>query len=222
MKRASGAVGIFGGSFNPVHRGHVRLVERVQSSLGFRPLWVVPCNVQPLKGRPELAGADRLRMLRLAFRGRRNVRVSDHELKGRGRSYTYSTIRHFIRKYPGLPISFVVGADAFAEFSRWYRYRDILDLCSVVVVARPRARGVASSLRKLARRGLVREVHPQRPFSRVFATESGTVIGILDVYTADVSSTQVRRSLSGGIVPSRLLPGPVARYLRGMSKDRTG
>lgn len=137
--RAEGAVAIFGGSFNPIHAGHVELIRRVQQRFSFNPLYVVPCRVQPRKVELELAPEARLAMTAAAILGIPGAVVSDFEVHARESaqpSYSLATIRHFKGAHPGRPVFFILGEDAFAGIGNWHGFPEILGSCGFLVVAR--------------------------------------------------------------------------------------
>lgn len=229
------AVGIFGGSFNPVHLGHVQLAKQIQERCGFNPLYIVPTKSPPHKPAYEVEEKHRIEMVRLAFEDVANTQLSMFEIESEGPSYAIRTIEYFTRRHQGSPIYFILGADAFHDLPKWYAFPDVMEACSYVVVQRAgwepepsaeideddfddQASKLGGRLNKLVSAGLLRPVGPAElattPFDEAFATRSGTRVGILNVKLPEISSTEVRLRLQLGENINNLVPDAVARYLK--------
>lgn len=129
--------GLFGGSFNPVHLGHVNLALSVKKSLGLDRIIVIPSGEAPHKSSDEYAPpSDRLNMCRLAFGDYEDFEVSDYEISQSGKSYTVYTIRHFKELLPGDDLYLLVGSDMLLCFEEWYRYREILGNVTLAAISR--------------------------------------------------------------------------------------
>ncbi|MBI2604639.1 MAG: nicotinate (nicotinamide) nucleotide adenylyltransferase [Deltaproteobacteria bacterium] len=152
--QAKGAVAVFGGSFNPIHAGHVELIRKIQERFSFNPLYVVPCGIQPRKGALEHAPEARLEMTSEAVREIAGVRVSDFEIQGAIKttepSYSLTTIKHFKDAHPGRCVFFILGEDAFAKIEGWHGFPEILSACGFIVVRRKGA-GASEKARAVAR-----------------------------------------------------------------------
>lgn len=180
-------LGIFGGSFNPVHRAHVRIARTALRQLGLDKVLVIPARHTPLKDPDELAPArDRLRMARLAFRGIRRMAVSSIEIRRRGTSYTIDTLRALRRRYPRAQLFLIIGGDMAERLRRWRKWREIARLVTFAVVARPRSR--------------IR-MPPECRFVR------------LRFAPASVSATEIRRRVRAGQPIDKLVAPAVARYI---------
>ena len=129
--------GIFGGSFNPVHKGHIHLAKSVRDELGLDRIFLVPSGISAHRSSAEYASAeDRLEMLRLACKGNRGLEVCDFEVKSSRISYTIYTIEHFRQSFPDDELFLLAGSDMLLSFDQWYRYRDILANAVLAVVSR--------------------------------------------------------------------------------------
>ncbi|MEI6645235.1 MAG: nicotinate-nucleotide adenylyltransferase [bacterium] len=137
MKR----IAIFGGSFNPIHNGHLLVAQAVFEAFGFDKLLLVPCQVSPFKqGQDEATVADashRLEMLRLSVAHDSRFEVCDSEVKRQGVSYTIDTVREFATHNPNARFSIVMGMDALLDLYRWWQANDLVALCDIVTVQRP-------------------------------------------------------------------------------------
>jgi nicotinate-nucleotide adenylyltransferase len=131
-------IGIFGGTFNPPHAGHLIVAESVCEQLKLDKLFFVPSYISPHKKRGEdKLALHRARMVRLAIRSNPRFAFSDMEVKRKGMSFTYETVEAFYRNYPGCKLFLIIGADNFSEFYTWKDPGRILDLASLVVMNRP-------------------------------------------------------------------------------------
>ena len=129
--------GIYGGTFNPIHNGHLHLIRAACAQLSFDRLLVVPANIPPHKAATDLASnRDRLEMARLATAGMPGVWVSDIELRARGKSYTVLTLERLRALFPECRFTLLMGADMLESFDRWHRWRDILKLADIAAFAR--------------------------------------------------------------------------------------
>lgn len=180
-------VGIFGGSFNPVHLGHLRLAEAALSELGLDKVIFVPSYRTPLKNPKELLPAPlRLGCLRQAIGNRKCFAVSDHEIRRKGISYSVDTLGHFRAKFgPGTTLYFLAGADTAKNLSRWKSPDKMIKLCRFTVFSRPGA------ARLRTRPEILRVTFP----------------------ALDISSSQIRRRWWAGRSLKDLVPAAVERVM---------
>lgn len=137
-------VAIYGGSFNPIHTGHVSLAKSLLDQGLVDEVWLMVSPQNPLKAGDANAPsynaeeyAHRLRMARLACRSVKGIHVSDFESHLPIPSYTHTTLTELIRQYPDLQFTLVIGADNWQRFDRWYRAADIISLCPILIYRRP-------------------------------------------------------------------------------------
>lgn len=129
--------GIFGGSFNPVHKGHIHLAENIKNELELDRIILVPSGNSPHRSMAEYAdGKDRLEMLKLAAQGKEWLEVSDYELNADRISYSIYTVEHFRRKFPEDSLFLLVGSDMLLSFDKWYKFQEILKKATLAVVSR--------------------------------------------------------------------------------------
>src|SRR4029077_6723794 len=133
-------VGLFGGSFNPIHLGHLRAAEEDREALGLDLIYFVPAAAPPHKPHAGLAPAEhRLQMVRLATKGNRHFMVSDTEIRRAGRSYTIDTAKHFTTTWRHQEQIFILmGSDQFHELETWKDCDELVKLCSIAVHTRLR------------------------------------------------------------------------------------
>jgi nicotinate-nucleotide adenylyltransferase len=128
-------IGILGGSFNPIHIGHLILANTVREEFKLDRIIFVPCFIQPLKSNEDFAPADaRLEMIKLAIQNNPDFEVSDIEIKRKGKSYTVDTLKYFKKKFDDL--YFVIGADNIKDFHHWKEPDKILELAKLIVTNR--------------------------------------------------------------------------------------
>lgn len=189
--------GIYGGSFDPPHIEHINSALCAIKNLGLDRLIIVPANLPPHKPSAVLTiGADRLNMLKLAFKDEPRVQVSDFELSSGGKSYTYLTIEHFSRIYPGDELYFLVGADMLDDFPTWKNPSEILDRAILAVSGRE-GENLSAATDK---------------FFSSFKCAKDRIV--FSPYTGKaVSSTDIRCRLLLGLDASPYLTAPVLDYI---------
>ncbi len=190
-------IGIFGGTFNPIHRGHVRLAQHYIRELKLDELLIIPTKYPPHKVARDLASSrHRLEMCRLAFADMPEVEVSDMEIQRPGRSYTVDTIRQLRQVYPQDKLFLIVGGDMFRTFKQWYRFDEILLNCTLCTAARER-----NEFQELNRYKIVLSQYSEN-------------LEILDMPVLELSSTEVRGKLGRGEDCSALVDERVLEYIR--------
>jgi len=131
------SIGIFGGTFNPIHNGHINLINEVNEHLSLDKIIIMPTKIPPHKQALNLASeCDRLEMCRLAFEENSKIEVSDYEINQAGKSYTVLTLRYFKENFPDTKLFFIMGSDMILSFHTWYLYEEILKLATIVAVSR--------------------------------------------------------------------------------------
>ncbi len=194
MKR----IGIFGGSFNPVHHGHLIAARDAAAAFALEEVWLMPCANPPHK--PALApAADRLAMVEAALQGDPVLRCCRMEIERGGLSYTMDTIEALHRRHPDVRWSFVVGSDSLPELRTWHRIFELLERCEMVTLLRP---GYPRSALTDEAIGLPAP-WPERLRARM---AEGHAIGI--------SSTEIRRRVAENASIRYLVPPSVEEYLR--------
>ena len=203
MKR----VGILGGTFDPIHCGHVDAAVAAQSALGLTELLVMTSNVPPHRPAPVASSYHRFAMVSLAVAGRASWKASDLELLDSARSFTSTTLQKLHGQgYAPAELFFIIGADAFAEITSWIDYPALLDYAHFAVVARPGHR-IAEAIQHVpALAG--RMVRPPLDSNR-----RDPLIILLDAPTSDVSSTAIRERRRSGDSIAGLVPDPVRQHI---------
>jgi len=133
-----GPVGLLGGTFDPIHLGHLRLAEEAREALGLSRLVLIPAGNPPHRDTPRTPASLRLEMARLAVAGNEQLAVDDCEVLATGKSYTVLTLERMRQRFgPDTPLVLILGADAFEGLPSWHRWQDIFELAHVAVANRP-------------------------------------------------------------------------------------
>lgn len=185
-------IGIVGGTFDPIHRGHVDLGLAAERALQLERLFVIPANVPPHRSQPFASAFHRFAMVALTVSGRPGWRASDLELRTAAPSFTSATLQRFHeRGYVPSEIFFVIGADAFLDVGSWKDYPKILDAANFAVISR-----TGCSVDELPQR--LPRLAPRMRVPADVIPQTDTLIFLIDAPTADVSSTAIRRLRAEG------------------------
>ena len=202
---------IFGGTFDPVHLGHLRVALEVSEALD-ADVRLLPAPVPPHRPQPLATAEQRLAMLEIGLSGCARLHADDRELRRDGPSYSVDTLAEWRAELGAdAPLVLCVGADAFAGFATWHRYEDIFELAHVLVLTRPGSADrvawpEALRAQAVARRGTLAQLREQ-PAGR---------IAELAVTPLAISATAVRTLIAAGRDPRFLVPDAVAEYIARM------
>jgi nicotinate-nucleotide adenylyltransferase len=207
-------IGVFGGTFNPVHSGHLHAAEEIMTRFRLDKILFIPSYIPPHKRIRDVASAeDRMRMVELAVRGRPGFVASEIEVEARETSYSVDTLERIKRGRPEARIFFILGVDAFLEIGTWREYERVIGECRFIVMARPGfllgeakqvlGGGLESQMMEAAGDVPVGEEHFAR--FRVF---------LAPISPLDISSTDIRRRIRDGVSVEGLVPEPVHAYLK--------
>ena len=192
-------IGLFGGTFNPVHLGHLVAAQDARELFGLDHVWFLPCSRSPLKGGVTLADSShRLAMLRLALEGNPWAAICDIELKLGGVSYTVETVRKLKRLHPESDFHFIVGTDSLVELHQWREIRSLLELCRFIAIGRPGWEPGSIGAERL-------RLPPPWPERLLAQVRTGHGIGI--------SSTEIRERAARGKSLRYLVPDAVSAYI---------
>ncbi|MGQ9921430.1 MAG: nicotinate-nucleotide adenylyltransferase [Desulfobacca sp.] len=203
-------LGLFGGTFNPIHLGHLRAAEEVCEYFTLDRLLFIPAARPPHKNTAAVTPfAERQEMVRLAVADHEQFEVSDIENQRPDKSYSVDTLRWFRQTYgPTAEIYFIVGLDAMLEIETWREYQSLFHLCHFVVLDRP---GYAfEDLRRLLCQKLGCQAEPS---GQVFRHPNSRQVHFRAITRLDISSTQIRRLAAQGRSLRYLLPEAVRRYI---------
>ena len=188
--------GIFGGTFSPIHAGHINAAKAFLSELELDVLYVIPDRIPPHK---QISGKDdpwlRLEMVKKAFDGEEKIIVSDAELRREGKSYTVETLPAFTGNGE---LFMLIGTDMFLSFDRWYRYRDIFAMCTLVLM-----------VRESRESGLRAEIDRKRALYEA----QGAKICELTAEPFPISSTELRAMIASGEATDEYIPSSVREFI---------
>ena len=193
---------LFGGTFDPIHHGHLITAQAALEMLRAQRLVFIPANVSPHKSGAAMgaSGADRVAMLRLAIEGVTEFSVDDLEVRRPGPSYTIDTIRALQARQPGEPLTLLLGADQLRQFHHWHQVRELLTLVEIAILGRPGSdvEGPLATIRET--------LGP--------ATEERCRKAILTTPLIDLSATEIRFRVNEGLPIRYRVPEAVEQYIR--------
>jgi nicotinate-nucleotide adenylyltransferase len=212
-------IGIFGGTFNPIHNGHLKVGREVRQGFDLDKILLVPAAVPPHKKTENVAKArDRLEMIRLAIEKDPCFEVSDLELKRRGPSYTIDTVERFESIFPeNTRLYFIVGMDAFLDIESWKSYGELFRAIPFIVMSRPGlASGDGDKQRKSPRELLISRVSSGYVFDEkrnAFFHPEKKPVFLFDVAPVDISATMIRKRIKRGRKIDGLVPEKVKEFI---------
>mgnify|MGYP000521584022 CR=1 FL=1 len=190
-------LGIMGGTFNPIHYGHLLMCEGIREEFNLEKIIFIPAKIPPHKDNSKIIEADdRLRMVELAIGDNPFFEASEIEMKREGSSYTVDTLRIIKEQEKNRKISLIVGADSFVQFETWRDYREIFRLAVIIVAPRPDTReDILNS------------------YIEKFRKEFGANILKYSGKAMDYSSTEIRKRVGMGLSIKYMVPPDVERYI---------
>jgi len=199
------AIGILGGTFDPLHFGHLQVAREILERLRLSEVRLVPAFQSPHRDRPVASASQRLAMAGLAIQDCPGLSIDDREIRRGGLSYSFMTVSELRRELPARGLLLVVGMDQFLKFELWNRWSEIPDLCHLAIVSRP---------------GLVMSEWPDWAARRrtndlesIHDHPSGRIVS-LEISPLDISATRIRERITAGTSVAGLLPGAVIDYIR--------
>jgi len=202
-------VGLFGGTFNPIHLGHLRGVEEIREAFQLEEVIFIPSSIPPHKVTEKIIDAKhRLEMVRLATSCNPHFSTSDVELSRSGKSYSIDTIRFFREKHQNA-LFFILGRDAFVEIETWKEFQNLFSFCHFIVMARPGSNILSSTLPE----ALIPNFRYD-PEEKAWTHLSGHLIYLREILFLDISSTKIRELIQGGKSARYLIPNEVEAYIQ--------
>lgn len=207
---AQGPLGLFGGTFDPIHHGHLRTAFELLQALKLGEVRFLPTGNPPHRDHTSADALQRLEMVRAAVADQPGFTVDDREVRRTGPSYSVDTLTELRAEHPSRPICLLLGMDAFLGLPHWHRWKEIFDLAHVVVAHRPGwkapTQGPLGEVMVDRGTGGVRDLHAS-PAGRIF---------VHAVTQLEISSTELRQLIAAGGDPRYLLPDGVRDVLRRM------
>ena len=213
-------IGLFGGTFNPIHLGHLRAAMEAGITFDLDRVLMIPSARPPHKDTENVAPAeDRLEMTRLATASTPGLAVSDVEFVRKGPSYTVETIEQLQKKLgTDTRLHLIIGLDAFREYDTWHRYRDLFRIIPIIVLLRPDMKATTlSNTRELLEKHLTLTISDQYCFESSpprFIHPRLQTVYILEVTRLDISSSRIRRLIKERVPIRFLVPERVEQYIQ--------
>jgi len=214
-------IGILGGTFNPIHFGHLRPALELVEVLRLDHLRLIPCGLPPHREAPHVGAQQRLAMVRAAAAGEAAFVVDDRELRREGPSFSLDTVVSLREEFPQHSIALIIGADAFRGFDTWHEWRAILNVAHIVVMQRPQLlsghmqpntaakfdQPLSAELQAVVSAHLVDKI------DALHATDQGCILN-QNVTQLDISSTRIRALVAAGHSARYLVPDSVWQLIK--------
>lgn len=200
-------LGLLGGTFDPIHFGHLRTAVELVETLGLTEVRLIPCYQPVHRKLPVATPEQRLAMVRCAIAEEPSLKVDACEIERKGPSYMVDTLEMFRKNLPHTPLALIIGIDALLGFASWYRWEEILELAHLVVVHRPHY--------QLPTTGLVADLLKQR--LKHPAALQQTLVGSIILHPVtplEISATDIRKQIATDKNPRYLLPDSVLDYIK--------
>lgn len=204
-------IAIMGGTFNPIHFGHLRIAEEVRGAFGLDKALFIPTYQPPHKNNGSLISPEhRLEMVRLATKDNPFFETSDIEIKRGGRSYSIVTLKELHEKYPKADFSFIVGTDSFNDITTWCEYEELFKFASFIVIPRP-----GYAVKKISD---VLPVELARKFwydaeKAAYINDCGKFVAYMQTTLFGISASEIRKLVSEGKSIRYILPKEVEDYI---------
>jgi len=208
-------IGIFGGTFNPIHFGHLRVAEEARVSVGLDRIIFIPSGQPPLKTEDIAPARHRLAMTRLAVKGNPFFEVLDIECRSGHKSYTVKTLNTLRGLYPDDHLHFMLGIDAFLDIPNWYRPDLLMRLMNFLVLSRPGCRfaDLFSSPYLTVKKNVLRQLDTKMTGTDSLTLDSGVTVTMVNVTPVTISATDIRTLVAQGKSVKYLLPAEVESYI---------
>lgn len=208
MHQTHKAIGILGGTFDPIHLGHLRMALELYEALDLAKVHIMPCY-QPMHRQAPIATPEqRLAMVNQAVLGEAALLADEREIKRKGPTYTIDTLLEMRTELPETPLCLLVGIDAFLGFLSWHRFKEILDYSHIIVAHRPHY--------QLPREGILADLISERLQHEIAYIHENLAGGILfrPITALEISATDIRKQIAMERNPRYLLPEGVYEYIK--------
>lgn len=211
----SDPIGVFGGTFDPVHYGHLRLAEEACEKLGLAGVIWSPAGLTRHRSQPQTEARHRVAMVELAIAGNDDFRLDKFEAESGEPSYTVNLLEHLRTEYDDAPLVLLLGADAFLGLPTWHRWEELFELAHIAIFTRPGHELSIDNMSPLLGKQFAKRaaVDPGRLAAEVDDKDAGVILPSL-LTPLDISATAIRAQLAHGGSPRYLLPEAVLDYIQ--------
>ena len=206
-------IGLFGGTFDPIHFGHLRAAEEIREILDLEKIYFVPTSVTPHKTSPGMASPHhRLKMLELALNDNNFFSISDIEIKRGGKSYTIDTLRYFSDTFPLFDLYFIAGSDLFSEIDSWKDYKKIFRASNFAVIERP---GFGFELPGTLPLEIKDDFRYYKHYNNLtlYINKNSRILSLVKIHGLEISSTKIRELVEKSKSIKYLVPSSVEAYI---------
>ncbi len=201
-------IGVFGGSFDPIHFGHIKPLIELNKEFNFNNILLIPCNLSPSLKKTNASAIDRFEMTKVISQSNTNNFLSDdREIKRGGISYSYDTLRDIKNKYDQ-NILLIIGADVFLNFDKWYNYNKIINMVNIIVLNRPKYN---TDFNNSLPKEIIDKIITNKDD---FLNEKSGYIYLFNNSEYNISSTIVRSMIKNKKEPISMTPGSVYSYIK--------
>ncbi|MFL2539229.1 MAG: nicotinate-nucleotide adenylyltransferase [Candidatus Rariloculaceae bacterium] len=202
------SIGIFGGTFDPIHNGHLRIALEALEELSLSAVHFIPCGQSPLRSEPATTNDIRLKMVKAAVEAEPRFIMDTREIKRGGPSYTYDTLTTLRDGHKENSICLILGMDSFISLPRWYRWEELIDLAHIVIAHRPGWKAPTEGPL-----GDFVQEHLAESSQDVVTKREGSLF-VLPVTQLEISATKLRSSIRLGLDPKFLVPESVRAIIK--------
>ncbi len=200
-------IGIFGGTFDPIHLGHLELAEQAYQQCQLQQVCFMPCYQSPTKRNlPVATGPERLAMLEIAIKDHEYFCTDDREIVRGGMSYMVDSLKSLRQEYPEIPLCLIMSMDAFAALDKWYHWQELITLAHLVVANRPESRQISDPVAELLQQ------HQVFQADKLQETTAGYIF-YLQIPPNPISATQIRSMIKAGQEASSMVKPAVWNFI---------
>jgi nicotinate-nucleotide adenylyltransferase len=208
MHQTHKAIGILGGTFDPIHLGHLRMALELYEILDLANVHITPCRQPMHRKQPVATPEQRLAMVKCAVAAEPALFANDYEIQRKGPTYTIDTLLEMRAALPGIPLCLLIGIDAFLGLASWHRWRELLTHAHIIVAHRPHYQipidGTTAELLK---------THLQNEIAYIHENQAGGIL-LRPITALEISATDIRKQIAMGRNPRYLLPDSVYEYIK--------
>jgi len=203
-------IGIYGGTFDPIHIGHLRLAIEARNLLNLDEVHLIPCALPPHRMQPLFSAEQRLQMVRLACKQIDGLIANNYEIKSakysQNPSYTINTLINFRQNYPNSKIFLLLGSDSFANLTSWKSFHQFLDLANLAVINRPNQNPYNLTIRNFLTKN-------KANLAEIQNLKNGKIVELNNVPKLDISATQIRTYLQKNLPIDFLVPNNIKNFI---------